>query len=237
MTSLDSPRYTSWKISRTPWATDFLTKFKWGNFHKQKNTFQLPPSTLGYHSNAQSWRVLLNNIFRQFSSKSSPELFFLLFHEKCTSWNMLWKIWAWHSAWWRPGDNFQKNFTWMDSEKGNTFLPGRGGGGGGGGFRLKPHIEVRFKWMWRDQGGLSKRRERQNGVQVSLPTCAHIMVTRARFACGANKKMAHDQLALYFESSSCRGGGGGRWGTKPGWDRVRADCCAGVLPLGWLLAC
>ena len=23
-----------------------------------------------------------------------------------------------------------------------------GGGGGGGGFRLKPHIEVRFKWMW-----------------------------------------------------------------------------------------
>ena len=24
----------------------------------------------------------------------------------------------------------------------------RNGGGGGGGFRLKPHIEVRFKWMW-----------------------------------------------------------------------------------------
>ena len=23
-----------------------------------------------------------------------------------------------------------------------------GGGGGGGGFRLKPHIEVRIKWMW-----------------------------------------------------------------------------------------
>ena len=23
-----------------------------------------------------------------------------------------------------------------------------GGGGGGGGFRLNPHIEVRFKWMW-----------------------------------------------------------------------------------------
>ena len=22
------------------------------------------------------------------------------------------------------------------------------GGGGGGGLRLKPHIEVRFKWMW-----------------------------------------------------------------------------------------
>ena len=26
--------------------------------------------------------------------------------------------------------------------------PNTGGGGGGGGFRLKPHIEVRFKWMW-----------------------------------------------------------------------------------------
>ena len=24
----------------------------------------------------------------------------------------------------------------------------RAGGGGGGGFRLKPHIEVRFKWLW-----------------------------------------------------------------------------------------
>ena len=35
---------------------------------------------------------------------------------------------------------------------------------GGGGFRLKPHIEVRFKWMWRDGGCLSKRKERQNGV-------------------------------------------------------------------------
>ena len=65
-------------------------------------------------------------------------------------------------------------------------------GGGGGGFRLKPHIEVRFKWMWRDGGCLSKRKERQNGVWVSLPACANIMVTRARSGCGANKKMAHD---------------------------------------------
>ena len=53
--------------------------------------------------------------------------------------------------------------------------------------------------MWRDGGCLSKRKERQNGVWVSLPACAYIMVTRtltrARSGCGANKKMAHDQLA------------------------------------------
>ena len=48
--------------------------------------------------------------------------------------------------------------------------------------------------MWRDGGCLSKRKVRQNGVQVSLPSCACIMVTRARSACGSNKKMAHDQL-------------------------------------------
>ena len=77
------------------------------------------------------------------------------------------------------------------------------GGGGGGGFRLKPHMEVRFKWMWRDGGCLSKRKERQNGVWVSLPACAYIMVTRARSGCGANKKMAHDQLAR-VRPSSCR---------------------------------
>ena len=34
--------------------------------------------------------------------------------------------------------------------------------------------------MWRDGGCLSKRKERQNGVEVSLPACAYIMVTRAR---------------------------------------------------------
>ena len=44
--------------------------------------------------------------------------------------------------------------------------------GGGGGFRLKPHIEVRFKWMWRDGGCLSERKKRQNGVWVSLPASA-----------------------------------------------------------------
>ena len=46
--------------------------------------------------------------------------------------------------------------------------------------------------MWRDGGCLSERKKRQNGVQVSLPACAYIMVTRARSGCGANKKMAHD---------------------------------------------
>ena len=49
--------------------------------------------------------------------------------------------------------------------------------------------------MWRDGGCLSKRKERQNCVWVSLPACAYIMVTRARSGCGANKKMAHDRLA------------------------------------------
>ena len=79
-------------------------------------------------------------------------------------------------------------------------------GGGGGGFRLKPHIEVRFKWMWGDGGCLSKRKKRQNGVLVSLSACAHIMVTRAGSGCGANKKMAHDQLAIarFRPSSRCR---------------------------------
>ena len=82
---------------------------------------------------------------------------------------------------------------------------GKGVGvGGGGGFSLKPHIEVRFKWMWRDGGCLSERKKRQNGVQVSLPACAHIMVTRARSGCGANKKMAHDQLARFRPSRSSR---------------------------------
>ena len=50
--------------------------------------------------------------------------------------------------------------------------------------------------MWRDGGCLSKRKERQNGVEVSLPACAYIMVTRARSGCGANKKMAHDHDQL-----------------------------------------
>ena len=45
---------------------------KWTNF--QKKHFQLSPPTLGYHSNAQSWRMFSNNIFQQFSSKISPEL-------------------------------------------------------------------------------------------------------------------------------------------------------------------
>ena len=46
--------------------------------------------------------------------------------------------------------------------------------------------------MWRDGGCLSKRKERQNGVLVSLPACAYNMVTRAWSGCGDNKKMAHD---------------------------------------------
>ena len=50
---------------------------------------------------------------------------------------------------------------------------------------------------------MSERKKRQNGVWVSLPACAYIMVTRVRSGCGANKKMAHDQLAR-LRPSSCR---------------------------------
>ena len=42
--------------------------------------------------------------------------------------------------------------------------------------------------MCRDGGCLSERKKRQNGVQVSLPACAYIMVTRARQAAAPTRK-------------------------------------------------
>ena len=43
-------------------------------FSKLTFGFQQLPPTLAYHSNAHSWRMFLNIVFQQFSSKSSPEL-------------------------------------------------------------------------------------------------------------------------------------------------------------------
>ena len=69
--------------------------------------------------------------------------------------------------------------------------------------------------MWRDGGCLSERKKRQNGVQVSLPACAYIMVTRARSGCGANKKMAHDQHTFSIDLR--------RHGAEPEDPQVRVD--------------
>ena len=52
---------------------NFLT-FQMNKFSKNPFGFQLSPPTLGYHSNAQRWRMFSNNIFQQFSCKISPEL-------------------------------------------------------------------------------------------------------------------------------------------------------------------
>ena len=52
---------------------NFLT-FQMNKFSKNAFGFQLSPPTLGYHRNAQHWRMFSNNIFQQFSWKISPEL-------------------------------------------------------------------------------------------------------------------------------------------------------------------
>ena len=52
---------------------NFLT-FQMNKFSKNALGFQLSPPTLGYHSNAQRWRMFSNNTFQQFSCKISPEL-------------------------------------------------------------------------------------------------------------------------------------------------------------------
>ena len=52
---------------------NFLT-FQMNKFSKNAFGFQLSPPTLGYHSNAQRWRMFSNNIFQQFSCKISQAL-------------------------------------------------------------------------------------------------------------------------------------------------------------------
>ena len=72
-------RFTAYKTTRTPWGKDLKLSDILNDLVFKSKTFKWPPATLGYHSNAQIWRIFLSNIIRSISCKSTPEVDFLLF--------------------------------------------------------------------------------------------------------------------------------------------------------------
>ena len=61
------PRYTSSNISRTPWATVLkLSEILNELICKTKYYFQPPSTTVGYHSNNQSWCMFFKSHFGTF---------------------------------------------------------------------------------------------------------------------------------------------------------------------------
>ena len=97
------PTYSN--ISRSRWFRDLKLSDNLNDLicNRKKLIFLAPPPTLGYHSNVQSWRMLLKNSFRQFSSESAPELkVFLLF-----PWSVVNGV-----GWWNFGLIFRLMASW-----------------------------------------------------------------------------------------------------------------------------
>ena len=85
--------YTSSNTWRTPLAKDLkLSNHLNEQIFKTRYIFNRLRSPL-LSSNVQIWGMILKNTFRQFSSKSSPELdLFLFFHDDCLKCSPLWNL-------------------------------------------------------------------------------------------------------------------------------------------------